>query len=279
MPQYLASAGVIKEPVGEYEAVLPITEFKVYSQFLELLDAVISFAGVIASAIRSETCETDIYDSILDHSVKLEAQLETWFTQSGLGKSYTHALPNEIFTAKLPASDPLFGRAYQFDTIDSAILHTWKFECMIRIMKLTLKARTRIGPDRSTANSAEDDAVQVDMLDSEGLQKLEYYADQIFLAIPFCAHDDMGTFGLRSLDAPMWTAAQIYVDLGKREKFFWCQKAMQVSADRLISTAAYFAEIGWKRFREKEQTCNSGIPSEDSNHRQTERVVDVSEKL
>ena len=222
----------------------------------------------------SEKCNQEVRDSILDGCVELEAKWTGWFTQSGLDESYTYALPNEIFTSELPATDSLFGRAYQFDTHDSAILYAWSFECMIRVMKLTHKARTYSLSEEGTAPS--------DELDSEGLRKLEFYADKICLAIPFCAHDDMGPSGLHSPMLPICTAALAYVDLGQREKFSWCQQALQVGANRHISTATFFKEICGERFKESGLDCNSQDVSvstkENNEHCQIERVVDVSEE-
>lgn len=130
---------------------------------------------------------------------------------------------------------------------------------MIGVLNLAHRVKVLIRPlwKDYRANFSEKETVQFDVLDSERFRKLEFYADRACLGIPYCAHDDMRAFGLHSLFVPMYTVAGAYIDMGQREKFFWCQRVFEVGSDRCNSTASYISEFSWKAFREKEVELQS----------------------
>ncbi|OQE18639.1 hypothetical protein PENSTE_c017G00673 [Penicillium steckii] len=253
MSMYLATTGATSL-YDEYKSVAISGHRTLLEKFIEIYDTSNRIVAAVDIATQSSP-DTKTYESLLSQSMELEKKWNEWFSKSGINDHCSYADPEQIFTSSLPSTDALFGRAYRFESLDSANFYIWHSAMMIRTLKLIHKVRTQLMPASVLESASQADLHKkddpLDTLRNEYHRKLEIYADRACLCIPFCAQDDMRAFGVHAVLVPMCVVVETYIDLCQREKFFWCQRFYQIGVDRCNNTATHMSEVGWNLFRKK----------------------------
>ncbi|CAI7601576.1 unnamed protein product [Penicillium pancosmium] len=203
----------VTDPLKSSEtAGKPITgPFEIYAAFKPILAG----SKQLNTLSSPEYCEKLLRDCI-SHKDKISA----WFNsiKPSLGTEPT-SYPNFKSTcAHLPATDEIFGAAYQFPDLKSARLHVlyWTALCLVYPMIYQAKMHTMAHAGR--ARTMDPNTDQDYMLSW-------YYADEACRGIPYCLTNTEQIWGAQGVMFSIAQASMIYSNTRWQEKFMWCQNA------------------------------------------------------
>ncbi|KAJ5439346.1 uncharacterized protein N7458_010344 [Penicillium daleae] len=223
------SSGGISTPLSELLAVY--AEFGPLSTVLNTI-----------SANDHEGCET-----LLQNCFKQKTRITAWFSQYGYARGLIVCAPDECKTDELPPTEDLFGAGYRFSTLDNARMHHWYWNALATIQPMIYKAKSLV---RSHPLTPESDSGKVPARD-EDHRLSEYYADEICRTIPYYANDTKTLCGIRMLMFPLSGAIKVYIGLGHREKFLWCQHALRLISNRGLSSSRRLSEMYWNNWNHR----------------------------
>jgi hypothetical protein len=228
--QYLKhSSDGISTPLSELLAV--------YAEFGPL-STVLNFI----SANDHEGCET-----LLQNCLKQKDRIMSWYSQYGYARGLFVCAPDECKTDELPPTEDLFGAGYRFSSLDNARMHHWYWNALATIQPMIYKAKSLV---RSCPLTPESGSGKVPA-DDQDYQLSEFYADEICRTIPYYANDTKTLSGIRMLMFPMSGAIKVYIGLGNRDKFLWCQQALRLISNRGLSSSRRLSELFWNNWNHK----------------------------
>lgn len=164
---------------------------------------------------NSESCQKLLRDCISHKDAMI-----SWFAteKSSLGPDPIPYPNFKSSCADLPATDEVFGPAYQFLSLQSARIHVlyWTALCLIYSMIYQAKTYAMAVAGRTQAM---DPNIDQDYMLSW------YYADEACRGIPYCLTNTEQIWGAQGVMFSIAQASQIYSNIRWQEKFMWCQKA------------------------------------------------------
>lgn len=155
--------------------------------------------------------------------------------------------PDECKTDELPPTEGLFGAGYRFSSLDNARMHHWYWNALATIQPMIYKARSLVRSYPLTPGSGSGKVPAVD----EDYKLSEFYADEICRTISYYANDTKTLSGIRMLMFPMSGAIKVYIGLGNRDKFLWCQHALRLIANRGLSSSRRLSELFWNNWNNR----------------------------
>ncbi|KAK5798024.1 hypothetical protein VI817_004315 [Penicillium citrinum] len=120
--------------------------------------------------------------------------------------------------ANLPATDGVFGSAYQFPSLKSARIHVAYWTALCLIHRMIYQAKTYAIAHTGCAKILDPNTDQDYLLSW-------YYADEACRGIPYSLTNTEQIWGAQHVMFPISQASHIYSDMRWREKFMWCQNA------------------------------------------------------
>lgn len=185
--------------------------FEIYGAFKPILT---SFKQVNPSS-GYQACQT-----LLQDCTSQKDRIIAWFAseKQSLGPAPTLSPNFRSSCAHLPATDEVFGPAYQFPSLESARLHVlyWTALCLIYPMIYQAKMHTMTRAGRAEA---------VDPRTDQDYMLSWYYADEACRGVPYCLTNTEQIWGAQGVMFSIAQASQIYSNIGWEEKFMWCQRA------------------------------------------------------
>lgn len=175
--------------------------------------------------------------------------LQTFLTQLYLqieptgGNIPTYA-PGELPTG-LPLTDNIFGRAYRFNSLDEARLHTLLFtlesffyQMFPRCIRLTKAHHPDILPN------------SINLTDWEiyGPQMAEYYAYESARCLPYCATRGMGSEGTYYAPHCLFNVFRICSLTRNLEALVWCDKSFEFIERSGNDAAGRLREYLWSQW-------------------------------
>lgn len=186
-----------------------------------------------------EGCET-----LLQNCIKQKNRITAWYAQYGYARGLFVCAPDECKTDELPPAEELFGAGYRFSSLDNARMHHWYWNALATIQPMIYKAKSLV---RSYPLTPESGSGKLPV-DDEDHRMSEFYADEICRTIPYYANDTKTLSGIRMLMFPMSGAIKVYIGLGNREKFLWCQHALRLVSNRGLSSSRRLSELFWNNW-------------------------------
>lgn len=243
--QIIATAGLnITEDEYQY---LKHSSDGISTPLSELL-AVYAEFGPLSTVLNSisptdhEGCAT-----LLQNCLKQKNRITSWYAQYGYSRGLFVCAPDECKTDELPPTEGLFGAGYRFSSLDNARMHHWYWNALATIQPMIYKAKSLarsypLTPESATGKVPADD---------EDHRLSEFYADEICRTIPYYANDTKTLSGIRMLMFPMSGAIKVYIGLGHREKFLWCQHALRLISNRGLSSSRRLSELFWNNWNHR----------------------------
>ncbi|KAJ5174713.1 uncharacterized protein N7482_000590 [Penicillium canariense] len=196
--------------------------------------AVYAEFGPISAAINSiSSTDHEACQALLQSCLKQKKRIEAWYSQYGYARC--------LFHRRTAPSGALFGTAYRFSSLDNARMHHWYWNALATIQPMIFHARSLV---RSYPLTPQSDPGKKPS-DDEDYQLSEFYADEICRTIPYYAYDTKTLSGIRMLMFPMSGAIKVYIGLGHREKYLWCQEALRLISNRGLSSSRRLSELFW----------------------------------
>jgi hypothetical protein len=243
--QIIATAGVnITEDEYQY---LKHSSDGISTPLSELL-AVYAEFGPLSTVLNSispndhEGCKT-----LLQNCIKQKNRITAWYSQYGYARGLFVCAPDECKTDELPPTEELFGAGYRFSSLDNARMHHWYWNALATIQPMIYKAKSLIQSYPLTPESGSGGPP----VDDEDHRMSEAYADEICRTIPYYANDTKTLSGIRMLMFPMSGAIKVYIGLGNREKFLWCQHALRLISNRGLSSSRRLSELFWNNWNQR----------------------------
>lgn len=243
--QIIATAGVnITEDEYQY---LKHSSDGISTPLSELLAVYAEFGPLSTALNRISSNDSEGCATLLQNCVKQKNRITSWYAQYGYARCLFVCAPDECKTDELPPTENLFGAGYRFSSLDNARMHHWYWNALATIQPMIYKAKSlvrscRLTPERGLGKAPAND---------EDHQLSEFYADEICRTIPYYANDTKTLSGIRMLMFPMSGAIKVYIGLGHREKFLWCQHALQLISNRGLSSSRRLSELFWSNWNNR----------------------------
>lgn len=215
--------------------------FHPVDELLELMGEIAPLAGII-NPKGSKYCANYEQETLFSCLAQRE-KLSSWYTrrQKDIGSGPIPCSSSELIT-KMPNADHLFGKPYWFTSLDNARIYIlfWAALCILE----TLIGQAQLRPAAGEYLLA------------------EFYADEISRALPFCLQEKMKAWGGHISMFGCCQVSKLYLDLGRKDKFFWSQHAFQVQAGMGSDFSLHVGNMlsySWG-MKEKEDSVQSSSP-------------------
>lgn len=243
--QIIATAGLnITEDEYQY---LKHSSDGISTPLSELLAVYAEFGPLSTVLNRISPSDREGCATLLQNCVKQKNRITSWYAQYGYARGLFVCAPDECKTDELPPTENLFGAGYRFSSLDNARMHHWYWNALATIQPMIYKAKSLVRSDPLTPESGLGKAPA----DNEDRRLSEFYADEICRTIPYYANDTKTLSGIRMLMFPMSGAIKVYIGLGHREKFLWCQHALQLISNRGLSSSRRLSELFWSSWNNR----------------------------
>lgn len=198
--------------------------------FLQLLSEFPTLIKAITTTVGfdHDACKIVLYDCIM-HRQKLFEWYESSVDLIG-GRPSTC----ETIITKLPLSTHLFGTPYTFHSLDNARLHGIFWSALSLIQTLIGQAEAYLhclSPAEAATN--------------EETLLAEFYVDEISRSLPYWMADDKNAWGGHAAIFPLGQSCKFYLELRRRDKFYYSQQAFQLIGDLGSDFAKRVSEMLW----------------------------------
>lgn len=158
--------------------------------------------------------------ALLRDCISHKDNMLAWFDSESptLGPEPTPYQNYKSTCANLPATDDVFGSAYQFPSLKSGRIHVAYWTALCLIHRMIYQAKTYAIAHTGYAKMLDPNTDQDYLLSW-------YYADEACRGIPYALTNTEHIWGAQHVMFPIAQASHIYSDMRWREKFMWCQNA------------------------------------------------------
>ncbi|KAJ5087897.1 hypothetical protein N7456_011513 [Penicillium angulare] len=138
----------------------------------------------------------------------------------------------------IPSSDPLFGPAYHFSSLENAMLFILIWAHLAILQPLTYRAYSLVYLRTGSTGEIWFESRFKDMK----FEVPEAYADRIARALPFCFRDSTKMACARYSMFGLCIASFAYFETGNRAKHDWCRGVLDYMAGQGFEIAGYLSE-------------------------------------
>lgn len=138
----------------------------------------------------------------------------------------------------IPSSEPLFGPAYRFSSLDNAMLFIIIWAHLAILQPLKYRAHSLV---QSQTSSPVEICPESQFEDME-FELPEAYADRIARALPYCFRESTKMACARYAMFGLCTASFTYFETGNRAKHDWCRGVLEYMAAHGFDIAGHLSE-------------------------------------
>ncbi|KAJ5180582.1 hypothetical protein N7492_003792 [Penicillium capsulatum] len=185
----------------------------------ELFNFFVNIVSVLEQFEELDRRDFRACQSALESCLATKNAMILWYEQrvDRFGGNPSVCAPGTRFCDALPSTDALFGPAYTFSSLDSAIMHLLYWTGMVLIQSLIYQTTSLV---RFYGKGTRADPITNEEFTLTGL-----YADQICRAIPYCLQPSMRLGATHSAVATLSQVCKTYAHRRCRDQHLWCQRA------------------------------------------------------
>ncbi|KAJ5088450.1 hypothetical protein N7456_012066 [Penicillium angulare] len=209
---------------------------------LEIIQ-ITSEIGLLKTAIDDDQTDQTACQDILEQCYKVQTRLMRLQEDGHLGKEPSRWQPDYT---NFPSPESLFGFAYQFSSLDNALLYTFFWAHMVILQPIIHRARSLVRSHEGTSPKNPTSRFE----DPEFVLR-EAYASKIPRAMPYCFQQSMKLSCGKIVYFPLNMASVHFVDIGDREKLDYFHKVLRHIEALGLESASYIRGLTTHRWERR----------------------------